>query len=228
VVGERQLALAQCPARDLVYRVVPADVFAQHEQFAVAGEQAGRVQAAGAGEHPLRLAQTAGERGEHGRGDRRVIQGQIEAGPDPDRLDAVLAAHAAGAGGDESPVRRRDGDVRPRRDSRHVLIAHPDLGQVVQRGKQALGVQEPGSQVDIVAGSPHGHGQRHVTDPYFQRLLHRQQVGPLLDASVRTQPDPEHPTPRRLAAHMPRLRVNRKNGCQRQPGWASPDCRGAG
>src|ERR1700733_14972863 len=47
----------QPPADDLVDRVVPSDVLPDGEQLAGRGEQAGRVQAAGGGEHPLRLTQ---------------------------------------------------------------------------------------------------------------------------------------------------------------------------
>ena len=191
-------ARAQRPADHLVHRVVPAHVLAQHQQRAVGCEQPGRVQPASAGEHALGLAQPVRQGSQHLRGDPHRVGGDVVAGLDPDRLDALLAADAAGAGGQEVPLRpagiggpfdvpwERCGGQR---DIGHILVAHPDLPRA-GRVNQALAEQEARRQVDVVARGPHGHGQRDPADPDLQRLLHRQQVRPLRGGPGRGGPGP--------------------------------------
>ena len=57
VIGQRQRVAHQHPPDDLVDGVVSADIFGDVDERAVAGEQAGRVQAAGFVEHRLPRAQ---------------------------------------------------------------------------------------------------------------------------------------------------------------------------
>jgi hypothetical protein len=191
---------------------VAADVLAQHQQRPVGAEQPGRVQPAGAGEHPLGLAQPVRQRRQHRRGDPDPVGGQVIAGPDPDRVDALLAAHPAGTGGEEVPLRapgvggafqgRRDREVRrPEGGVGHVLVAHADLPQVHGRGQQALGEQEPSGQIEVIAGGTHGHGQGLAADPDLQRLLHRQQVGLGPGRAVAGGGDPLDPAPLCPGAH---------------------------
>ena len=205
---------AQRPAGHLIHRVVPAHILAQHEQGAVRGEQAGRVQAAGAAEHALRVPEPVRQAGQHGRGDPDRIRGHIEGGPGPDRLDAVLAAHPARAGGEEVPGRRLrvgPGGQPPSRLEGHrrdVLVAHPDLVHVIQPEEQALGEQEAGGQIDVVTWSAHRHGERRAVHPDRQRFLGREQIGPVL--RIAGYRHPQHSPPRRVTAHMAKVRHRRK------------------
>src|SRR5277367_4949936 len=50
-------AFEQRPADYFIYRVVPADIFAQDQQFSIWVEEGGGVEASGALEHVLRFAQ---------------------------------------------------------------------------------------------------------------------------------------------------------------------------
>ena len=153
----------------LVHRVVPATSSRSTASDPIRSEQPGRVQAAGAGEHPLRLPQPV-PAGRRDGGDLRLVGGQVVAGADPDGVDALLAADPAGAGGEEVPLGPLLGHLlgpprvggplhlgRRRQVSQlqgrvgHVLVAHPDLPQV-DRETAALGQQEPGGQVDVVTG----------------------------------------------------------------------------
>src|ERR1019366_2297606 len=64
---------------------------------------------------------------------------------------------------------------------------------------QALGEQDPGGQVDVVPRGTHRHRQRLAVHPDLERLLDRQQVGPVLRHT--RYRDPQHPPPSRGCAH---------------------------
>ena len=76
VARQRYPVLLQRPADDLVDGVVPADVLADRQRGAVDVEQRRAVQAAGAGEHLLRVAQPI----RHGRQRLRGDHGRVVAG----------------------------------------------------------------------------------------------------------------------------------------------------
>jgi hypothetical protein len=87
---------------------VPADVLADGNQLAHCGEQPGSVQAAGTGEHPLRVAQPIRQAGEHGRVEVCLVGGQRRVRQHVDVLDARLPANPARARGHEAaPGARR-------------------------------------------------------------------------------------------------------------------------
>ena len=98
------------------------------EQAAIGREEPGRMQSAGPGEHPLRLAQPVRQPGEHPRGHPHRVGGHVIAGPDPDRVDTVLTADAAGAAGQEVPAQPGIGqrDAGAQRDVGDVIVAHFD------------------------------------------------------------------------------------------------------
>ena len=101
VPGEREPALAQRPAEDLVDGVVPPDVLAGDEQLAADGEQACGVEAAGAVERLLGRAQAARETAQHRGVDLRGVLGHGIPARRLERVDAGGAAHTAGTRGDE-------------------------------------------------------------------------------------------------------------------------------
>jgi len=92
---------------------------------------------------------------------------------------------------------------RPGRYRRHVLVAHADLAHLVEAAEQALGEQEAGRQVNVVARSAHRHREGLAVHPDLERLLDREQVGPVLRSAGHRYP--QHPPPGRHAAHNPRL-----------------------
>ena len=94
MLGERQELLAERPADDLVQRVVPADVLADAERLAPAGEEPRRMKAPGNGEGGLRLPQPLRERR-----DERERHPQLRLDSwrlDLDGLERSLSADAAG------------------------------------------------------------------------------------------------------------------------------------
>src|SRR5439155_21203098 len=113
--------------------------------------------------------QPVGQYGQRGGGHLGRVGAQVVRRPGTYRVDARLAAHAARGGGVEVArrVHLRRRYVRPQRDVDHVvrvrqLVAGAQLGGVHVFGApdDALGEQEADRQVEVVAGRPHGDGQR--------------------------------------------------------------------
>ena len=73
VPAQRNAAVFDGPADELVDGVVPPDVLAHGEQLPGAGEQSGRVQAPGGLEHLLRGPQPVGQLGQIVDGRHRVV-----------------------------------------------------------------------------------------------------------------------------------------------------------
>ena len=103
---ERQHALDEGPADDLVHGVVPADVLPDAPELAVRGEEAGRMEAAGQVEGRLRGPQPPGERGHDVEGDREIAVDARRI--DGDGLERALAADAARRRGVERALHPRE------------------------------------------------------------------------------------------------------------------------
>ena len=89
--------------------------------------------------------------------------------------------------------------------SSHILISCT----ASSRPEQSLGEQEPGRQVDVVPWGAHRHGERLAVHPDLQRLLGREQVGPVLRDPVHR--DLEHPPPGRRTAHTTETNPRKPN-----------------
>ena len=167
VTGEREPAVEQRPADDLVHRVVAPDVLPDEHELARGREQAGRVQAAGALER--RLDELVGEADEESRGTRgpaaRVEHGRA----DGDLLERALAADAARGARVEAArarvARERAGDVDG--------VGGEVRGRVdgARRVDERLAEQEAQRELLVVARRPHGHRERPAVDADLQRLL---------------------------------------------------------
>ena len=166
---------------------MPAHVLAHGQQLAVGREQPGRVQPAGAVEHPLGFAEPVRQLREQGRRHAHLVSEKIIGRTGSQVVDACLAADAAGAGREEVPAaQRRDPGSRAQRDigdvARGVMVvviavpvgADPDRGQVGRRPDDALADQEACGQVDVIARCSHGQRERLAADPdlndYYMRL----------------------------------------------------------
>ena len=113
VTCEREPAVEQRPADDLVHRVVAPDVLPDDDELARGREQAGGVQAAGALER--RLDELVGEADEEIAWDARPGGGVEHGRADGDLLECALAADAARRARVEAArarvARERAGDV---------------------------------------------------------------------------------------------------------------------
>ena len=129
-----------------------------------------------------------------------------------DGVDAGLAAQPAGRrrveGALEAGVRR--GDAAGQRDVEDVVGVEALVGRAgavprrddVLRGRDdALRHEEPGRELDVVAGRPHGDGERPSADADLEGLLRGEDV--LDPARPAVQVDPRHPSTDRDSLHAP-------------------------
>ncbi len=200
--AQRQPVVQHRPADDLVDGVVPADVFAQHEQFAGRRvEERGGVQSAGLVEDRLLRAQRVGEADE-GRGIHRHVVARRRRRPTPSRPRRSTpcrtvrtswscrscargrgrAACTPGARRDVEHVvgvavrRRADRDARDR--AAGAGSAAVDRGaELVAARDDALGDEEAGREFDVVARGAHRDRERQSADADLERLLDRERVG---------------------------------------------------
>ncbi len=186
--AQRETALLQRPADDLVDRVMASDVFPQHEQLAgPCIEQACGVQTAGLVEGVLMGAQRVRKRHEGGGIHGRRVSGDVVRRHGAHRLDRRLAAHAARAGRVEAAVAPRCRHARSETDIEDVVRVVDPAGtgaaavdrraQVVAAGDDALTDEEARRELHIMAGSAHRHGERLARDPDLEGLLDGQRVG---------------------------------------------------
>src|SRR5882762_9309451 len=89
------MAAEQRPTDDLVDGVVPADVFAQDEQFARRSKKRRGMQSAGSHEDRLRFAQNRRQLAKYFGIEQQSGLGTSQA-PSPELRDGRLPAHAAG------------------------------------------------------------------------------------------------------------------------------------
>ena len=186
---EREAAVQYGPADDLVDGVVAADVLADHQHRAgLAVEERGGVQPAGAVERGLRRAQDIGETRQslRGQAQRIVVDAEVRLGGH--RVDAGLAAHPARAGRGEIALDSgaRGCDVIGEEDIDHIagvrsvragaVAGRADVGGVMDH---AFGDEEPGGELDVVAGGAHRDGQRSAVDADLQRFVGGDEVGTL-------------------------------------------------
>src|SRR5690606_22096252 len=68
--------------------------------------------------------------------------------------------------------------------------AVPHAREVARGGDHALAHQEPGGELEVVPGRPHGDGDRPAVHPDLQRLLGGEHVHPVGDGRVA---HPHHP-----------------------------------
>ena len=179
------------PADDLVDRVVPADVLAHDQQLALGGEQAGRVQPAGAVEHLLVRPQRLRHPGEHAGG-----------GPTGSVVHGVAASGCARRRCSPCRRRRRSWWCRARGPSRAAAASRPAarvtsttlyVGLPSSSSSQAVHQRRPRPSprrsAPSVSRKPRARsksspGVRIVTasevpaDPDLQRLLDGHRVGP--------------------------------------------------
>ena len=147
------------------------DVLAQGDQLPRGGEQPRGVQPAGLLEHLLLRAQPVRQREQHLQRQPGVVGGDVERRLRADRVDAGLAADAAGARGVEVPVQRgvRGLDARRQVDVDDVVgvaavgvdgVAVPQAEHVVGAGDDALGGEEAVHEVEVVPGRAHRDRER--------------------------------------------------------------------
>ena len=146
------------------------------------------VQPAGAVERGLRRAQDIGETRQslRGQAQRIVVDAEVRLGGH--RVDAGLAAHPARAGRGEIALDSgaRGCDVIGEEDIDHIagvrsvragaVAGRADVGGVMDH---AFGDEEPGGELDVVAGGAHRDGQRSAVDADLQRFLGGDEVGTL-------------------------------------------------
>ena len=205
---QRQPALAQRPAHDLVHGVVPAHVLAQAQQLAGGGEQSRRVHPARLAEQSLVVEESLGERQQHLGVDERFDRLGREVGRAPHLVDRVHAAHPAGAahrGGPGGPGRR---DIRREGHREGVVIllgptadggAVADLGQVIAVPYRPLGDQVSGGEIHVVARGAHRDDERLAADPDLERLLDGE--GRHLPPRVTPGQNPLRPVTSRPSSH---------------------------
>jgi hypothetical protein len=202
---------------------VPPDVLPQAEQLAVRGEQAGRVQPAGAPEADLAGREPVGQRGQRcGRHHGRIGR-HVELRTRPYRVDAGFAADAARRRRVEIAGRIRGWRryVRRQRDVDNVVgVRRPVTGAQLSRthirgaADDPLRQQEAHREVKVIPRGTHGDCERPAprrtgrADPDLQRLLRRHLIGLPPDRGDRTGGiDPDHHVPDVAAGHSPILRA---------------------
>ena len=169
------------------------------------------MQPAGAVERALRAAQALRQIGDRGRSHRRAVGERL--GRDHDRVDRGLAAHAAGRRDAEVALHelRRERPPQMHRDDVVGLLAELDVGAVLDLGElerrreQALRVEKPGGELEVVAGRAHRDRDAHrflagAGRADLERLLAREAVAALAPDAVL---DGEHP---RLDGRPPQRR----------------------
>src|SRR5713226_7081306 len=120
----------------------------------------------------------------------QVRVGRLDAA-NPYLLDGSLAANAAARRRKEIPLRLLEVERRLalELDLDHVaavLLA----GALLERADllvapdQPFGIEEPRGQLEVMAGGPHGHGERELTDADLQRLLADQVILEAAHAAV--------------------------------------------
>ena len=163
---------------------MPPHVLSQAHQLPRGIEQAGGVKAAGAVEHPLGRPQTVGQRRQQPGADGEAVVSDVEVGAGPHGVDARLATESAGGSGDEvaGTPDRRQGRARHQVDAEHVVLLGLVLRDAVADGAdlarlhEALGDEEAGGQLEVVAGGAHGDGQGVAVDADLEGLLGGQGV----------------------------------------------------
>ena len=173
--------MQQGVANDLVDGVMPAHVLTRDHEIARGIKECSGVCAPGGAEAGLRRAQARGEPVE-----RRCRHAQLHGHGwmvEHQRLQALHAADATARGG--------VGVAAPALVAIHCL-GQPHVQAVGLRrvtghraeiggaAHQLLRVQQSCHQFLVVSRRAHGHGERTAGQPYLQRLLGRQRVGPLL------------------------------------------------
>ena len=163
---------------------MPPDVFVDAQALAVGREEADGVQAARLLEQRLVTAQGVGQLQQRLAGDG--AGGRDGAGLHPDGVQGRLAAEAAACAGHQRPLPQAAGggragqahrdDVRDVRVGGLAGVAVADLADVGLGLDDALRQQQAARQLKVVAGRPHGDGERLVIDPDLQRLFHDQRV----------------------------------------------------
>src|SRR5277367_3232761 len=93
-------AFEQRPADYFIYRVVPADIFAQDQQFSIWVEEGGGVEASSALEDVLRFAQRVGQGYEQFRVEAKIRIGGCQQAR-ADGINRRFSADAAAGGGEE-------------------------------------------------------------------------------------------------------------------------------
>ncbi len=156
VLVQRQQAVEQRAADDLVHRVVAPDVLAHEQQLAGRREEAGGVQAAGAREG--RLAQALGQVGEQrardvGPGGQRRARGPRPPRARPCRRRRTTTSCRSGARRDVAQQRPCDLDRVAPRGPR----CGPALARLVD---QPLAVEEAERELLVVAGRAHRDRER--------------------------------------------------------------------
>src|SRR5204863_5248978 len=165
-LGQREPALEERPADDLVHRVVAAHVLAEAQKITVGGEEAGRMEPAGHGERGLGSTEPLGKVSEER---ERSLETALELrGLHCDGVERALAAHPAGGARVEAPL-----------DARWFEAGGFDLDRV--RGEvarwcsalrlEAFGETEAERELLVVSRRPHGDRNRPAADPDRERLL---------------------------------------------------------
>ena len=198
---ERDHVLQHRPAHQLVEGVVAAHVLPDGDQLTLGGEQAGGVQAAGRLEDALGPAQPLRQRVQHLDGDRRSASEHLGA-PQLEGVERRLAAHPAGAGGEEVAFeglqvgKHASGQLHV--DDVELLVhvgvgAVGDAADVVAAPDDPFGEQEAHGQLEVGTGRPHGDGEGAALvpgrQPDLERLLGGHVVGAGPGPAVLDHPD---------------------------------------
>ena len=143
----------------------------------------------------LRRAQALGQRADDVRRHERAVAQRL--GGHLDRVDRGLPAHAAGRRHGEVALHETGLERPAEMDGHDVigLLAQLDVGAVLDLGylelrcQEALGVQEPGSELEIMSRGAHRDGDAHrllarPSGTDLERLLPGEAVAPLTPHAI--------------------------------------------
>jgi len=221
VVAQRQPMFRDRPADDLVDGVVPPDVLPHRHRLTVGGEETGGMQPARARERLLRGPQPIGQAGQQLRGDGHRVVAEMPRRLRPDRVDAGLAADAAGTGRVEGPSRIGVGRRHPvgQHDVDHIVGVGRVRSGTELRGDDVAGVpddsfgqQKTDGEINVVPGRTHRDSERPPRrfavgarpNPDLERLLTRDRIHPPHGGSGR-EVDPDDLAPVGNPSHAPIL-----------------------